>query len=131
QNAVYPDSGSFANLGGTGNIIGFGKVYAASATFYSVGFVSNGTAHGTLFIAGSKGTLTLSLTATTPQSGPAPLPGNYTYKTVAGTGKFWNTQDQGIASLTLTPKHKYGPVTLGTFVLTIASNAVTTTVRSG
>ena len=61
---------------------------AGHASLQSVGFIANGSARGTVVLAGRKGTLTLSLTGATEQKGPAPLPGTFTFKTVVGDVKF-------------------------------------------
>jgi hypothetical protein len=107
------------SLGGSGQISGFGKAYV-SASISSVGFIATGAAHGTLVLAGSKGTITLSLTGT--QQGGPRVPTTFTFKTVVGTGKFWNAHDTGTATLTLTPKQMFGLVSQGGFALTLASN---------
>jgi hypothetical protein len=130
QTTVNPDVGSFVTLGGSGMVSGFGKAFV-SGSVQSVGFIANGSARGTLVLAGPRGTLTLSLTGATQQSGPAPLPGTFTFKTVVGTDKFWNVHDQGTGSLTLTPNHSYGLVTQGTFSLVLTSYPVPAATRIG
>jgi hypothetical protein len=120
QNTINPDVGSIVTLSGSGTVRGLGKSFV-SASLHSVGFIANSSARGTLVLAGPKGTLTLSLTGATQQNGPAPLPGTFTFKTIVGTGKFRNVHDVGTASLTLTPKQSYGPVTQGTFSLVLSS----------
>jgi hypothetical protein len=128
QNTINPDVGSAAALSGSGMISGFGKSFV-SASLHSVGFIANGSARGTVLLAGIKGTLTLSLTAATAQNGPAPLPSRYTFKVVVGTGKFWNAHDAGTVSLKLTPKNSLGWVTQGTFSLVLTSDPVPTPSR--
>jgi hypothetical protein len=123
QNTINPDIGSVASLSGSGKVSGFGKSFV-SASLHSVGFIANGSARGTLVMAGPKGTLTLSLTGAITQNGPASLPSRYTFKVVAGTGKFWNAHDTGTVSLRLTPKNSFGWLTQGTFSLVLTSAPV-------
>jgi hypothetical protein len=130
QITINPDMGPIVALGGSGTVNGFGKAFV-SGSVQSVGFIANGSARGTLVLAGPKGTLTLSLSGSTQQNGPAPLPGTFTFKTIVGTGKFWKVHDQGTGSLTLTRNKSYGLVTTGTFSLVLTSNPVPAAARIG
>jgi hypothetical protein len=130
QTTINPDVGSVVTLGGSGTVSGFGKAFV-SGSVQSVGFIASGSARGTLVLAGPKGTLTLSLTGATKQSGPAPLPGSFTFKTIVGTGKFWKVHDQGTGSLTLTATQSFGLVSQGTFSLVLSSYPVPKAARTG
>ncbi len=126
QTTVNPDVGSVLVLNGSGNVSGFGKAYV-SGSVGSVGFIANGTARGTLTLAGPRGTITLSLTGAVAQNGPASLPSQFTFRILVGTGKFWKAHDQGTATLTLSPATSTSPSTLvtnGKFALSLKSYPV-------
>jgi hypothetical protein len=92
-----PDSGETQTLKGSGTIQPLGTVQA-QGTLHSTGFIAKGHATGTLILSNVQGSVTLQLTGP-PQSGFSAFPGQYTYKIVAGTGKYKCATDQGTAML--------------------------------
>jgi hypothetical protein len=92
-----PDTGTSYNLRGVGS---FGAVGVATITgeLHSVGFIMQGHATGTLTLTNARGSVTLELTGPT-QPGFAPLPQQFTYQVVSGTGAFANLHASGTLQL--------------------------------
>jgi hypothetical protein len=110
-----PDTGTQYDLKATGKLTHIGRAIV-TGSFQTPGFVLNGRASGTLTIAGSKGTLTLQLTApgpimanstsggtTTTSAGPIILVNDFTYNIESGTGRYANDHGTGTVVITATP----------------------------
>jgi hypothetical protein len=112
---AVPDAGAPYNLTGTANLCGLGVV-AVKGSVHSVGFALHGHAQGTLTFSNAGGTVTVSLDGPQ-QAGFAPLPQDFHYRVVGGTGDYRRVAGQGTLRLALNaadPVH-------GTFTLTVGT----------
>jgi hypothetical protein len=102
---ALPDIGAAYMLQGFGN---FGKVGLASVSgdIHGVGFILQGHATGTLTFTNAKGSVTIALTGPE-QSSFSPLPQQFQYQVIGGTGAYQNLHDQGTLTLQLV-----GPTTI-------------------
>jgi hypothetical protein len=116
--AVHPDAGMAYHLQGTGDFAGLGKV-AITGDLHSVGFIFHGHAFGTMTFRNAHGSVTIELTGPT-QHGFAPLPHQFYYQVISGTGAYTHAHGQGVLHLQLTAAapgaHGAGH---GTFTLSI------------
>ena len=120
-----PDKGSIYNLSGSGDVSGVGHAFV-TGKIHTIGNVSQGHAHGTLFISGANGTITLRLVGPEQDSGPKGLPDFFKYTITGGTGKYSNVADTGVATLVTIPGHSAahsGDPDHGDFTLVLTSSS--------
>ena len=96
---TFPDVGTSYTLSGQGQVQPLGPTNVTGVV-HSLGFIFQGHAGGTLTLSNSKGTLTLELTGPL-QSGFSPLPNQFNYEIMGGTGDYANATGRGTASLEL------------------------------
>jgi hypothetical protein len=92
-----PDIGHRVDLHGTVSIQGLGRM-TVQGSLYSLGFVYEGHAGGTLTLSNAEGSLTLKLTGPL-QPGFSALPTDFKYEVVSGTGIFSHAADSGTLHL--------------------------------
>jgi hypothetical protein len=92
-----PDTGTTYQLQGVGSFGGVGVV-AITGELHGVGFILQGHATGTLTFTNARGSVTLDLTGPT-QSSFAPVPQQFQYQVVAGTGAYANLHASGTLQL--------------------------------
>jgi hypothetical protein len=118
---VVPDIGPSVHLAGTGTFAGLGRV-TVWGDVRSLGFVFHGQAKGLLWFANHAGSVTVQVQGPA-QTGIAPLPQNYHYTIVQGSGAYEHMADTGTLRLVLgmpTPAWNHMvPHSHGTFSLYI------------
>jgi len=129
QHNANPDVGSTFDFTGSGHVNKVGHTFV-TGHIQSIGLIATGQAHGTLFLAGVHGTITLSLTGPVQHNGPKGLPDYFTFTIVGGTGKYTNATDTGTASLVTIPGHSTSHPNAGghgTFTLVLTSGPIPVT----
>jgi hypothetical protein len=112
------EQGAHYTLAGSGKLGGLGQVFA-NANLRSVGFVSLGTAGGTLTLHNNLGKVTLLLQGP-PQPGFAALPRQFHFSVQSATGAYAGLAAEGTAMLQLRPTGPaVGRAGTGTFTLTL------------
>jgi hypothetical protein len=105
---TFPDVGTSYTLSGQGQVQPLGRT-SMTGSLQSLGFVLHGFADGTLTLSSSKESVTLHLMGP-PQHGFAPLPNQFNYVILRGTGAFAQTMGRGTASLVLVPAETTNPL---------------------
>jgi hypothetical protein len=89
-----------------------------SGSVHSVSFILHGNATGTLTFRNARGTVTVALVGPT-QNGFAPLPQDFHYQVVGGTGAFQHLTGQGTLHLALHPLPPFNGPAHGTFTFSV------------
>jgi hypothetical protein len=122
--SMVVDAGESAMLNGSAYLARLGHV-TVTGTVAGLGFIVSGHAWGTLTFANARGSVTVALEGPL-QSGFSPLPEQFSYTVVSGTGAYQHLHDHGSLKLVLHPfpidplPGSLFPVAHGTFTLTIA-----------
>jgi hypothetical protein len=116
---TIPDVGATYNMQGVADLAPLGQV-AVTGSIHSLGFISAGQAAGTLTFINAQGSVTVSLLGPV-QPGFAPLPSQFQYRVMSGTGAYQDLSDQGSLQLDLVPDlaGPSSPAGQGTFQLTL------------
>jgi hypothetical protein len=135
MHVIVGDIGVHYDFTGTADLARLGHVTVTGSAL-SLGNILTGHASGTLVFTNARGSVTVELTGPS-QPGFAPLPTQFTYTVVSGTGAYQRLQDHGSLTLLLTPQAVTPlPGALpagfqGTFTLTIAGGSKPPKIQSG
>ena len=117
DNPIHNGAGITYHLFGSARLAGLGQV-GVTGTVHSVGFIMQGQASGELTFANLNGSVTVKLEGPQ-QPGFSPLPQQFNYTVVSGTGQYKNFSGQGSLRLVLQGAPGAQIVPNGTFKLTI------------
>ncbi len=98
-----PDSGEVIKISGSSNVNGLGKV-SAGGSIVGLGNVASGQAQGLLTLNASKGRLLVYLVGPV-QPGFSPVPLQYHFTVVSGTGTLKSIAGSGDLTINLIPSH--------------------------
>jgi hypothetical protein len=112
-----PDTGRDYLLTGTGNFLNVTNA-RITGSVNSLGNIAQGQASGTVTFTNAKGSVTLALVGPE-QTGSSPLPSNFIYTVVKGTGAYAHMNGSGILTLTLHQTGFHDSTSHGTFTLEI------------
>lgn len=103
-----PDVGASYSVLAIGKLVPTGRTVAAGS-LHSLGFIGQGHATGTLWLVAPGGVLKLELTGPV-QNGFSALPGEFTFRVTAGTGRYRHDTGSGTVDVALTsPTGSPGP----------------------
>jgi hypothetical protein len=116
---IVGDIGEEYSFTGEADLARLGQVNV-SGSVHGLGNIVTGHATGTLTFTNASGSVTIELTGPS-QRGFSPLPTQFQYTVVGGTGAYQHVHDQGSLSLVLHPANGNAvvPAAQGTFTLTI------------